>query len=33
MKAKATARMGGIEQLDGTGHWIRQEQPDRLSTL
>ena len=25
--------MGGIELIDGAGHWIQQEQPLRLSTL
>lgn len=25
--------MGGIELIDGAGHWIQQEQPVRLSTL
>jgi pimeloyl-ACP methyl ester carboxylesterase len=33
MKAKAAARMGDIELIDGAGHWIQQEQPDRLGTL
>ena len=33
MTAKATTRMGGIEMIDGAGHWIQQEQPARLSTL
>ena len=33
MKAKAATRMGGIELIDGAGHWIQQEQPVRLSTL
>jgi hypothetical protein len=25
--------MGGIELIDGAGHWVQQEQPVRLSTL
>ena len=25
--------MGGVELIDGAGHWIQQEQPVRLSTL
>jgi pimeloyl-ACP methyl ester carboxylesterase len=25
--------MGGIELIDGAGHWVQQEQPGRLSTL
>ncbi|WP_198960971.1 alpha/beta hydrolase [Bradyrhizobium sp. UFLA03-84] len=25
--------MGGIELIDGAGHWIQQEQPVRLSKL
>jgi pimeloyl-ACP methyl ester carboxylesterase len=33
MKAKAATRMGDIELIDGAGHWIQQEQPDRLGTL
>ena len=33
MKAKAATRMGGIELIDGAGHWIQQEQPVRLGTL
>lgn len=33
MRTKATTRMGGIELIDGAGHWIQQEQPVRLSTL
>ena len=33
MRTKAATRMGGIELIDGAGHWIQQEQPVRLSTL
>jgi pimeloyl-ACP methyl ester carboxylesterase len=33
MKSKATTRMSGIELIDGSGHWIQQEQPARLGTL
>ena len=33
MRTKAATRMDGIELIDGAGHWIQQEQPDRLSTL
>ncbi|MDR3476084.1 MAG: alpha/beta hydrolase [Devosia sp.] len=33
MRTKAATRMGGIELIDGAGHWIQQEQPDRLGTL
>jgi pimeloyl-ACP methyl ester carboxylesterase len=25
--------MGGIELIDGAGHWIQQEQPVRLGAL
>jgi pimeloyl-ACP methyl ester carboxylesterase len=33
MKTKAATRMGGIELIDGAGHWVQQEQPARLGTL
>ena len=33
LRTKAATRMGGIELIDGAGHWIQQEQPVRLSTL
>lgn len=33
MKAKAATNMGGIELIDGAGHWIQQEQPARLGAL
>ena len=33
MRTKATTRMGGIELIDGAGHWIQQEQPVRLGEL
>jgi pimeloyl-ACP methyl ester carboxylesterase len=33
MKTKAATRMGGIELIEGAGHWIQQEQPVRLSML
>lgn len=33
MRTKAVTRMGDIALIDGAGHWIQQEQPERLSTL
>ncbi|WP_456753994.1 MULTISPECIES: alpha/beta hydrolase [unclassified Bradyrhizobium] len=33
MRTKATTRMRDIELIDGAGHWIQQEQPDRLGAL
>ena len=33
MRGKATTRMGGIEMIDGAGHWIQQEQPARLGAI
>ncbi|KVL30659.1 alpha/beta fold hydrolase [Burkholderia sp. MSMB1835] len=33
MRTKATTRMSRIELIDGAGHWIQQEQPDRLGEL
>lgn len=33
MRTKATTRMRGIELIDGAGHWIQQEQPNRLGAL
>ncbi|MDS0857120.1 alpha/beta hydrolase [Burkholderia pseudomultivorans] len=33
MRTKATTRMRGIELIDGAGHWIQQEQPDKLGAL
>ncbi|WP_245502489.1 alpha/beta fold hydrolase [Bradyrhizobium betae] len=33
MRTKAATRMGGIELIDGAGHWIQQEQPVRLGAL
>lgn len=33
MRTKATTRMGEVAMIDGAGHWIQQEQPERLSTL
>ncbi|TWB91259.1 alpha/beta hydrolase family protein [Bradyrhizobium macuxiense] len=33
MRAKAATRMRGIELIEGAGHWIQQEQPDRLGML
>lgn len=33
MQTKATTRLANIEQIDGAGHWIQQEQPARLSAL
>jgi len=32
MRTKAT-KFGGIEQIEGAGHWIQQEQPARLGAL
>jgi len=33
MTTKAMTRMGGIELIEGAGHWIQQEQPVRLGEL
>jgi pimeloyl-ACP methyl ester carboxylesterase len=33
MKAHATTRLKDIELIDGAGHWIQQERPDRLAAL
>lgn len=33
MRAKAVTRMGEIQLIEGSGHWIQQEQPTRLSEL
>lgn len=33
MRTKAATRMSGVELIDGAGHWIQQEQPDRLGAL
>lgn len=33
MKAHAMTRLAGIELIDGAGHWIQQERPDRLAAL
>jgi pimeloyl-ACP methyl ester carboxylesterase len=33
MRTKAATKMGGIELIDGAGHWVQQEQPARLSAL
>ena len=33
MRTRAATRMGGIELIEGAGHWVQQEQPVRLSTL
>ena len=33
MRTKAATRMAAIEMIDDAGHWIQQEQPERLSTL
>ena len=33
MKSKATTQLSGIELIDGSGHWIQQEQPARLATV
>jgi pimeloyl-ACP methyl ester carboxylesterase len=30
MRTKAATNMRGIELIDGAGHWIQQEQPDKL---
>lgn len=31
MKSRATTRLGDIELIEGAGHWIQQEQPERLA--
>lgn len=33
MKARAATRMRDIELIEGAGHWIQQEQPERLGAL
>jgi len=33
MRTQAATRMGGVELIDGAGHWIQQEQPVRLGAL
>jgi pimeloyl-ACP methyl ester carboxylesterase len=33
MQARAMTRLADIELIDGAGHWIQQEQPDRLAAL
>jgi pimeloyl-ACP methyl ester carboxylesterase len=33
MRTKAATRLAGVEMIDGAGHWIQQEQPDRLGAL
>ena len=33
MRTTATTKMADIQLIDGSGHWIQQEQPVRLSTL
>ena len=33
MKTEATTNMRDVELIDGAGHWIQQEQPDRLGAL
>jgi pimeloyl-ACP methyl ester carboxylesterase len=33
MSTKAATRMGGIQMIDGAGHWIQQEQPQRLGRI
>ena len=33
MRTRATTRMGDIQLIDGTGHWIQQEQPAQLASL
>lgn len=31
MRTKATTKILGIEFIDGAGHWIQQEEPNRLA--
>ncbi|MEZ2409292.1 alpha/beta fold hydrolase [Bosea sp. RCC_152_1] len=33
MTTKAATRVAGVELIDGAGHWVQQEQPDRLGRL
>lgn len=33
MRDKAFARMLGVHQVDGAGHWVQQEQPEQVLTL
>ena len=33
MQASACTRMVGFHLVDGAGHWVQQEQPERVSTL
>lgn len=30
MQSKATTRLAGVEMIDGTGHWMQQEQPGEV---
>ena len=33
MRGTACTRMRGFELLDGAGHWVQQEQPEKVSAL
>ncbi len=33
MQQSACTRMLGFHLIDGAGHWVQQEQPERVSTL
>jgi pimeloyl-ACP methyl ester carboxylesterase len=33
MQESACTRMQGCHLIDGAGHWVQQEQPDRVSAL
>jgi len=33
MQTKACTRMVGFHLLDGAGHWVQEEQPERVSAL
>ena len=33
MQAAACSRMRGVHLIDGAGHWVQQEQPDRVGQL
>lgn len=33
MQASACTRMTGCHLVDGAGHWVQQEQPERVSEL
>jgi pimeloyl-ACP methyl ester carboxylesterase len=33
MRSTACTRMAGFHLVDGAGHWVQQEQPDRVASL